>query len=94
MTSQTLKEKLDSGENILLIDVRTEKEFESGPTVPGSENIPMEFVASELHKRNIPKDKKIILICRSGNRSGFVTEQLRGLGYDAENLEGGMLSWK
>jgi len=93
MTTQTLKEKLNNGEDILLIDVRGGDEFENGTKIPGAENIPMEITAAEISRRNIANDKKIILICRTGNRSGFVTQQLRELGYNAENLEGGMSAW-
>lgn len=92
MNAQTLKEKLKNGDDMLLIDVREKEEFEKG-AIPGSENIPMEFTASEILKRNVPKDKKIILICRTGNRSGFVTAQLKSSGYNAENLEGGIMGW-
>ncbi len=93
MTPQNLKEKLKNGDDIPLIDVRGEDEFENGVKIPGSENIPMEKTVAEISERNIPKDKKIILICRTGNRSGFVTAQLKELGYDAENLEGGVSAW-
>ncbi|HUX36065.1 MAG TPA: rhodanese-like domain-containing protein [Candidatus Paceibacterota bacterium] len=93
MTTQALKEKLKNGEDILLIDVREENEFKNGAKIPGSENIPMEITASEISERNIAKDRKIILICRTGNRSGFVTQRLKELGYNAENLEGGVIAW-
>ncbi len=93
MTPQSLKEKLRNGDDILLIDVRGTEEFKNGFQIPGSENIPMELAAYEISGRNVPKNRKIVLICRTGNRSGFVTEQLRNLGYDAENLEGGVSAW-
>jgi len=93
MTPQDLKEKLKNGGDILLVDVRGEDEFKNGFKIPGSENIPMERTVVEISERNIPKDKKIILICRTGNRSSFVTAELKNLGYDAENLEGGVSAW-
>ena len=101
MKQSDLKEKLKNGDgsipltikDIVLIDVREEDEFKNGFKIHGSENIPMELTVSEILERNISKDKKIILICRTGNRSGFVTEQLKNLGYDAENLEGGVSAW-
>lgn len=100
MKQSALKEKIKNGgstpltiNNIVLIDVREEDEFKNGLKIPGSENIPMGRIADEVSAGNIPKNKKIILICRTGNRSGFVTKQLKNLGYDAENLEGGVSAW-
>jgi len=42
----------------------------------------------------IPADERILVICRSGQRSGRVTEALRRAGYDAANVVGGMLAWR
>ena len=41
----------------------------------------------------IPDDRLIVVVCRSGNRSGVVTGALERAGYRAENLEGGMQAW-
>jgi hydroxyacylglutathione hydrolase len=51
----------------------------------------------ELEKRlgEIPRDKKVVLICRTGNRSAQGTKLLRGKGFDnVFNSTGGMSTWK
>ncbi len=60
-----------------LIDIRTPAEYRDGH-IPGVVNIPLD----ELEKRlsEIPKDKKVVLICRTGNRSAQGTKMLRSKG--------------
>ena len=41
----------------------------------------------------LPRDRRIVVICRSGGRSAAVTESLRAAGFDAVNLAGGMCAW-
>ena len=41
----------------------------------------------------LPRDRRILAICRSGGRSAAVTEALNGAGFDAANVVGGMQSW-
>ncbi len=76
----------------ILIDVRTPPEYREGH-IPGVANIPLD----ELEKRlgEIPRDKKVVLICRTGNRSAQGTKLLRGKGFDnVFNSTGGMSTWK
>ena len=76
----------------VLIDVRTPAEYREGH-IPGVANIPLD----ELEKRlgEIPKDKKVVLICRTGNRSAHGTKFLRSKGFDnVFNSTGGMTTWK
>ncbi len=75
-----------------LIDVRTPGEYRDGH-IPDVVNIPLD----ELEKRmgEVPKDKKVVLICRTGNRSAEGTRLLRGKGFaNVFNSTGGMSSWK
>jgi phage shock protein E len=79
-------------ENVLVLDVREQWEYDEGH-IPGVTLIPMGEVASRLDE--IPTDQPVILTCRSGNRSGQVTEYLRQQGYDnVHNMEGGILAWE
>ena len=76
----------------ILIDVRTPGEYQDGH-IPGVANIPLD----ELEKRigEIPKDKKVVLICRTGNRSAQGTKFLRSKGMsNVFNSTGGMSTWK
>ena len=76
----------------VIIDVRTPGEYRDGH-IPGVVNIPLD----ELEKRmgEIPKDKKTVLICRTGSRSAQGTRLLRSKGFNnVYNSTGGMSTWK
>ena len=64
----------------LFIDVRTPAEF-TDQSVPGSVNYPLNEIEDHIAKANPPKDKPILLFCRSGRRSGIAMEKLQALGY-------------
>jgi rhodanese-related sulfurtransferase len=74
----------------LLLDVREPEEWEAGH-VPGATFIPMASVA--LRVGELPSDRMIVVMCRSGGRSGEVTEALQESGLDAVNLAGGIHAW-
>ena len=79
-------------ENVFVIDVREQWEYDEGH-IPGVTLIPMGEVASRLSE--IPTDKEVIVTCRSGNRSGQVTDFLREQGFDnVHNMDGGILDWE
>ena len=80
---------LETGEAVAL-DVREPYEWQHGH-IPGALHIPLGLLAQRLHE--LPHDTRIVAVCRSGNRSGLVTQALRQRGYDVLNLAGGMLSW-
>ena len=91
ITVEELKQKIDSGEDFQLIDVRETFEYEVSNL--GGENIPLAGVLIESDK--ISTDKLVIVQCRSGKRSAAAIMQLQQLGYDnLYNLEGGILAWK
>ena len=77
---------------IAIVDIREEQEYAT-THVPGMPLIPM----SELQDRldDLPTDKPLAIFCRSGNRSGTVTDYLNSLGDWGEvvNIEGGILAW-
>ena len=84
--------RLWQAKEAILIDVRTPAEYRDGH-IPGVVNIPL----AEIEKRlgEIPKDKKVVLICRTGNRSAQGTKFLRGKGFEnVFNSTGGMSTWK
>ena len=84
--------RLWQAKEAILIDVRTPAEYRDGH-IPGVVNIPL----AEIEKRlgEIPKDKKVVLICRTGNRSAQGTKFLRSKGFDnVFNSTGGMSTWK
>jgi adenylyltransferase/sulfurtransferase len=88
---QELKSMIDKKEDFKLIDVREQHEYDFANL--GAELIPVSQVANNIDK--FPKDKKVVVHCRSGARSGQVILYLESnLGYDnLYNLEGGILAW-
>ena len=80
--------------DVVLLDVRTEKEFNEGH-LSNALNIDIKqggFV--EKAKAVLPIDKTIAVYCRSGKRSALAAVQLAPEGYKVVNLEGGILAWK
>jgi len=81
-----------SGEQApFVLDVRAPEEFVTGH-VPGAVNIPHEQVAARIAE--VPKDKEVVLYCRSGRRAGMAAEVLAANGYTRlKHLEGDMPAW-
>jgi rhodanese-related sulfurtransferase len=77
---------------LFVLDVRSPEEFAAGH-VPGAVNIPHDQVASRLAE--IPKNKEVVLYCRSGRRSGLAAETLEANGYkDLRLMQGDMPGWE
>ena len=91
ISSASAQSLLDD-EDYIFLDVRTLAEHEN-LSIPNTSVIPIEELANRVDELEKYKDKKIILYCRSGNRSGTGTMMLSELGYDAINLTGGMNQW-
>jgi rhodanese-related sulfurtransferase len=78
--------------DVVILDVREQSEYDAGH-IPGVKLIPMNTVPNRLNE--IPKDKPVIVTCRSGNRSGQVTDFLRQQGYtNVHNMTGGINAWQ
>lgn len=72
------------------LDCREIDEWESGHD-PSARHVAMADLPEYLDE--LDRSRRIIVVCRSGNRSGKVTAWLTGLGYDAVNMVGGMQAW-
>jgi NADPH-dependent 2,4-dienoyl-CoA reductase/sulfur reductase-like enzyme/rhodanese-related sulfurtransferase len=79
----------DSAEKGFLLDVREPTEL-SVENVPGAANIPLGQLRARLSE--LPRDREILLICRSGQRAYYATRILLQHGFKARNVSGGMLS--
>jgi rhodanese-related sulfurtransferase len=92
VTVSELKKMKDAHEDFVLVDIREEHEFDSANL--GGKLIPMGTVMQ--HVEEIPKDKKVVVHCRSGKRSATVIQLLeQQFGYtNLYNLKGGILAWK
>ncbi len=87
-TVAAVKDRAD----VVVLDVREQWEYDE-QHIPGVTLIPMAEVPNRLAE--IPTDKTVIVTCRSGNRSGQVTDYLRQAGYtNVHNMAGGILAWE
>jgi rhodanese-related sulfurtransferase len=75
-----LHDQLEQGEKILVIDVRTAKEFETGH-VPGAVNVPVDELAQKIGEMKVAKDTTIVTICEHGGRSSRAANELQKMGY-------------
>jgi rhodanese-related sulfurtransferase len=85
-----LRQQLDSDEQTALIDVREPAEYAEAH-VPGAVLIPMGQLATRLDE--VPRDRTVYVICRSGNRSGAMGPLLDAHGVDSVNVLGGTAAW-
>lgn len=72
-----------------LVDVRTDDEFRAGH-VQGARNIPVHEIEQRMSE--IPKDRKVVVYCRSGGRSASAAAALQRRGYDVVDI-GPMQAW-
>ena len=80
--------------DVVLLDVRTEKEFNDGH-IQNALNIDIKQSGfAEKAKAALPADKTIAVYCRSGKRSVTAAGKLAAEGYKVVNLEGGIMAWK
>ncbi|WP_338750789.1 rhodanese-like domain-containing protein [Bacillus sp. FJAT-52991] len=90
MTPEELKQKLENGEQLEIIDVREDEEVASG-MIPEAKHIVMATIPEHLDQ--FDKEKEYIFVCRSGRRSENVCYYMRDQGFKVRNMVGGMLEW-
>lgn len=92
MKEITVKEAKDQLSAYRLIDVREAYEWNGDlGHIKGAQLIPMAHIPTHLDQ--FSKTEEILLICRSGNRSGMIGQFMASQGYQVTNLLGGMISW-
>jgi adenylyltransferase/sulfurtransferase len=93
ITAAQLKEKLDAGEDILLVDVREPNEYEI-VSIPGATLIPKnEFLLGNALE-TMPQNRQVVLYCKTGVRSAEVLAVLKSAGFsDAVHVGGGVVGW-
>jgi adenylyltransferase/sulfurtransferase len=93
ITPRQLKDMIDAGEDIDIIDVREPGEYEI-VSIPGARLIPKNEFLMGRALEDLPQDKKIVLHCKSGVRSAEVLAVLKSAGFsDAVHLGSGVLGW-
>ena len=76
---------------VYLLDVREPDEWEAGHA-PDAHHLPMMEIPARMAE--VPTDREVVVVCRSGGRSGQVVSYLMGNGWDnVRNLDGGMQAW-
>ncbi len=82
------KLKITKIANPILIDVRTDAEWNNG-YIETAIHIPLDMILQKIEHATENKDQKIYLYCRSGNRSDKAAKALQGIGYiNAKNIGG------
>ena len=92
ITAQEAKAIMDSGEECIILDARTEEEFATGH-IANAILIPEYEVAQRAEAELPDKDALILVYCRSGRRSKIASEELVKLGYTNVKEFGGILDW-
>lgn len=90
MTAKEVESKLNEGKKLNIIDVREVDEVAAGK-IPGAVNIPLGLIEFRMHE--LDKTKEYLIVCRSGARSGRVSQFLEYYGLNVTNMKDGMLSW-
>ncbi|MCD2203941.1 MULTISPECIES: MBL fold metallo-hydrolase [Halobacterium] len=98
-TPAELKQRIDSGENVFILDARSESDFEEwhidGENVDVV-NYPyfelLDEIPEDLHEQ-LPDDRRITALCAKGGSSELVADNLEDAGYDVDHLERGMKGW-
>ncbi len=86
-----LKARLDAGDDIELLDIRSDAELAQG-ILPNAQHVPMHLIPLKIN--DFAKDKDIILYCRSGARSYHACSYLAQQGINnVINLRGGIIAW-
>jgi rhodanese-related sulfurtransferase len=90
-----LKRRLDEGDDLLLLDVRTAADFVGDQGhIAGATNIPLESLLSRLDELTGHRDRPIALVCRTDRRSDQAAAQLARHGFSRVSVvEGGMTAW-
>ena len=91
--SQDEAKKMMDSQNVIILDVREQYEFEEGH-IPEAVLFPLGSIAEDTATEMIPtKDSVVLVYCRSGNRSKTASQKLVELGYTAVYEFGGITTW-
>ena len=92
ITAEEAKEIMDSEKGYIILDVRTQEEYDQGH-IPGAVVISHEEIAEKAEEVLTDKEQLILVYCRSGRRSKIAAEALVELGYTNIKEFGGIIDW-
>jgi rhodanese-related sulfurtransferase len=84
--ARTAADRIAAG-SVIVVDVRQQAEWKTGH-IEGALHIPLTQLSNQQHQ--LPSDKTIVTVCRSGHRSALAARTLARTGHDVLNLSGGM----
>jgi rhodanese-related sulfurtransferase len=93
ITPAVVKERLDKGEKLIIVDVRTKEEYDGGH-IPNSLLIPYDEIEKKAPALLTDKNAAIIVYCRTGRRSEIAAKALIGMGHTNVADMGGISDWK
>ena len=92
ITAEEAKQIMDNEEGYIILDVRTQEEYDEGH-IPGAIVISHEEITEKAEEVLTDKDQLILVYCRSGRRSKIAAEALVELGYTNIKEFGGIIDW-
>ena len=92
ITAEEAKQIMDTEEGYIILDVRTQEEYDEGH-IPGAIVISHEEIAEKAEEVLPDKNQLILVYCRSGRRSKIAAEALAELGYTNIKEFGGIIDW-
>lgn len=88
-----VKQRMDAGEKLMLVDVREDSEWAQGH-VPGAVHLGRGIIERDIEARVPQTDAKLVLYCGGGFRSALVADNLQKMGYsNVESMDGGWKGW-
>ena len=85
-----LRERLDAGEDLQLVDVRADHEWEAG-RIAGATHIELNEIAARADE--LDRARPVVLYCRGGTRSEMARDALLDAGFEAAKLSRGIVGW-
>jgi len=92
ITPEEVKNMQTKKESFVLVDVRTQEEFDEGH-ISGATLVPSDEITEAANEKFPDKDAKIVVYCRSGGRSQMVANQMIEMGYKNVYDLGGIIDW-
>ncbi len=83
----------DKKKDFVVVDVRANPPGQQGGKIPGAVYIPYNEILKPENLKKLPKDKKVVLVCVTGQTQNLPVIALRALGYDARTMAFGMSAW-
>jgi len=94
ISSFEVKEKLDRGEDFVLLDIRSDEEYRKFKRIEDDRVIRVPLEELRVRMSELPKDKEIVIICQIGSRAYEAYRVLKGAGFsNVKVMEGGLAFW-